>query len=785
MGRVQTIRQLQRYFLRSAAAIAVTFFLGTTTGFAQAPSPGQSPARHAPATRSSTTQSPAANSPAAKSPTISWTDELKKYPGLLPEFSKLLERLQHDLHYPAARKESRLSPLLPESTTYYTAFSNYGDAIHQGLTIFQEELKDSTVLRDWWTHGQIAASGPKFVDGLDKLSQLHQYLGEEIVVAGAMEAEHPKLLAIAEVRKPGLKPLLQQWIAQITDESAPGIRVLDEQELATAKEKPGADDLIVLVRNDFVVAGSDLATLRGFNAKLAKGRHEFVSTPFGQRIAKEYAGGVTILAAADLHKIVSQISPSKDVQTSLQRTGFSDVKYLVWEHTTVSGQPISQAELSFNAPRRGPAAWLANPVPLGSMDFVSPKAIIASAIVLENPAIIFDDVQQLAGETRAEAFATLEQGEKALKLSLKDDLLGHLGGEITVELDEVNGPKPLWKTFLKVDDAPRIQKTLGTLLALAHIEATQTENDGVTYYNLRVPSGKTATEIAYAFVDGYWIIASGHDAVAEAVELHTSGASLAKSQKFLAALPPGQMAGQLASRVAQSPTGSSSGLPTSDAVTASALLYEDPGAMTALRLQQVAPDLSNPMAQLWSAGPPAVVCLYGEESAIREAGSSSALDLGGVMVAAAIAIPNLMRSRIAANEASAIGNVRSINTAQVAYAGLYPKIGYATDLSKLGSDSHGSVPGTAEHAGLLDDKLASTTCMGEAWCTKSGYQFRVNALCKLHLCKEYLVVATPVSTNTGARSFCSTSDGILHVKTGPPLSAPPTAAECRAWPPLQ
>lgn len=784
MERAQTLRQLRRYLLRCVAAIAAVFF-GTAAGFAQTPLAGQSPATHAPATHSSTQQSSAgqssigqseaAKSPAAKTPTVSWTDELKKYPGLLPEFSKLLDKLQHDLHFPAARTESRLLPLLPESTTYYVAFSNYGDTIRQGLTIFQKELQDSAVLRDWWAHGQIATSGPKFEDALDKLSQLHQYLGEEIVVAGAKDADNPKVLVVAEVRKPGLKPLLQQWIAQITDKSVPSIRVLDVQELATATEKPGADDLIVMVRNDFVVASSDLATLRDFNASLAKGSHEFASTSFGQRIAKEYAGGVTILAAADLHKAVSKIPASKDVQTGLQRTGFSDVKYMVWEHTTVAGQPISQAELSFNAPRHGPAAWIAKPVPLGSMDFVSPKAIMAGTVVLENPAILFDDVQQLAGESKADAFAALEQGEKALKLSLKDDLLAHLGGEIAVELDEVNGPKPSWKTFLNVDDAPHIQKTLGTLLALAHVETTQTEDGGITYYDLRVPSGKTTTEIAYAFVDGYWIIASGHDAVAEAVQLHASGTSLAKSQKFLAALPPSQLAG---------PSSASGGSSTNHAVTASALLYEDPTAMTAMRLQQVAPDLSNPMAQLWSAAAPAVVCLYGEESAIREAGTSSTLDLGGVLVGAAIVIPNLLRSRIAANEAVAVASVRTVNTAQGTYAATYPKRGYAPDLATFGSDSPGSTATSADHAGILDQSLASAACTANAWCIKSGYQFRVTALCKLHLCKEYVTVATPVSTNTGTRSFCSTSDGIIHVKTGPPLSAPPAAAECRAWPPL-
>ncbi len=44
-----------------------------------------------------------------------------------------------------------------------------------------------------------------------------------------------------------------------------------------------------------------------------------------------------------------------------------------------------------------------------------------------------------------------------------------------------------------------------------------------------------------------------------------------------------------------------------------------------------------------------------------------------ILIIAAIAIPNLLRSRIAANEASAVGSLRSINTAEVTYASAYPQ----------------------------------------------------------------------------------------------------------------
>jgi type IV pilus assembly protein PilA len=154
-------------------------------------------------------------------------------------------------------------------------------------------------------------------------------------------------------------------------------------------------------------------------------------------------------------------------------------------------------------------------------------------------------------------------------------------------------------------------------------------------------------------------------------------------------------------------------------------------------------------------------------------------------VVAAVAIPNLLRSKMAANEASAVGNSRSVNVAQVTYAAAYPQRGFARDLAKLGSDPRGSKAQSPEHASLLDESLANASCTGDAWCTKSGYRFRVTTVCKQLPCTEYTVVAAPVDSNTGVRSFCSTSDGVIRYKTGESVTPPTAAAECRAWPPLK
>jgi type II secretory pathway pseudopilin PulG len=736
MGYAQTLRQRRRHFFNFAATIAAIVLVASACS-AQAKQEGQAP------------EAP-------------WTQALNNS-GLLAEFGRLAERLQNELQFPKARGDSRLLLLLPEATMSYSAFPNYGDVAHQALKIFQQELQESSVLRDWWQHGELATAGPKVEDSLEKFYQLSQYLGGEIVVSGAMQGREPSLLIVAEIRKPDLKNFLQQMLNELAGKSKPGVRVLDLKELATAKDKGPEQELVVLVRPDFVVGALDLATLRSFNARLDRGSREFVSTPFGQRVVQEYQGGVTVFAAADLHKILSQVPPGTNQnQLTFQRTGFADMKYVVWGHKSVGGQAISQAELSFSAPRHGAASWLAKPAPLGSLDFASPKAMLVGSVLLKDPAQIFEDVKELASASNSHPFATLAQFEQALKLSLKDDLLSLLRGELTVELDNVTPPQPEWKAILGVKDPNRLQQTLSTLLAATHLESEQyVVNGGVAYHTVRIPSAKTAMEIGYAFVDGYLVIGSSRDVVAEAVRLHRSGESLAKSKKLLASLPPGHSPG------------------------ASALLYQDSIAMTALRLRQVAPGMAESLAQLAPEGTPGAMWVYGEETAIREASTSSAMDVGGVLIVAAIAIPNLLRSRIAANEASAVGSVRTVNTAQVTYAATYPQRSYAPDLTTLGPDPRGPNVYTPAHAGLLDETLANTSCTAGAWCTKSGYRFRVTSVCKQHQCGEYVVIATPVDSNTGTRSFCSTSDGVIRFKVGPPLISPVTVSECKAWSLLQ
>jgi len=84
-----------------------------------------------------------------------------------------------------------------------------------------------------------------------------------------------------------------------------------------------------------------------------------------------------------------------------------------------------------------------------------------------------------------------------------------------------------------------------------------------------------------------------------------------------------------------------------------------------------------------------------------------------ILIIASIAIPNLLRARMNANETAAVQAVRTINTAQIEYNSAYPTVGFANSLAALGGTS--CAPPSATSACLIDTQLASGT--------KTGYAF--------------------------------------------------------------
>jgi len=135
-----------------------------------------------------------------------------------------------------------------------------------------------------------------------------------------------------------------------------------------------------------------------------------------------------------------------------------------------------------------------------------------------------------------------------------------------------------------------------------------------------------------------------------------------------------------------------------------------------------------------------------------------------ILIIAAIAIPNLLRSRMAANESSAVGSLRTINTAEVAFSTTYPSIGF-TQLTALG----GAAPctsATSAAACLIDNVLSSATTS-----VKSGYDFTVAGLTGTPSVTYTSNAGPQAPGQSGQRYFYSDQSGVIRYNTSAAASA--------------
>jgi type IV pilus assembly protein PilA len=125
-----------------------------------------------------------------------------------------------------------------------------------------------------------------------------------------------------------------------------------------------------------------------------------------------------------------------------------------------------------------------------------------------------------------------------------------------------------------------------------------------------------------------------------------------------------------------------------------------------------------------------------------------------ILIIAAIAIPNFLRAKISANEASAVASIHAVNTSEVAYSSANPTIGFAAALADLGPSG----------GGYIDQTLASGS--------KSGYVFTYNAPGGAAPYNSYTINADPQLRGvTGARSFYSDQNNQTHYNESQQASA--------------
>jgi type IV pilus assembly protein PilA len=154
-----------------------------------------------------------------------------------------------------------------------------------------------------------------------------------------------------------------------------------------------------------------------------------------------------------------------------------------------------------------------------------------------------------------------------------------------------------------------------------------------------------------------------------------------------------------------------------------------------------------------------------------------------ILIIAAIAIPNLLRSRLSANQASAAAAMRTIATAEIQYQTNYPQVGYSASILQLGTGGATSPPtpcpaggATPLNACLVDGVLTAAGVF-----PKSGYLLSQTGFAAGGINTTYVAAAGPdVFDRTGTFSYCIVPDNIVRVDLTNNASGVPavTAVTC-------
>ena len=148
-----------------------------------------------------------------------------------------------------------------------------------------------------------------------------------------------------------------------------------------------------------------------------------------------------------------------------------------------------------------------------------------------------------------------------------------------------------------------------------------------------------------------------------------------------------------------------------------------------------------------------------------------------ILIIAAIAIPNLMRARMAANDSSAAASEHTIIVGEVGYYGATPATGYGT-LAQLGGTSP-CTPAPATGC-LIDNNLATNGAGGG----KSGYNFAATPGGAATTGWNFYTTSIPLSNVTGTKSYCAADDGVVRTEPAGTITAATSYSNCLGLTPL-
>ncbi|HEX4964233.1 MAG TPA: FecR domain-containing protein [Thermoanaerobaculia bacterium] len=472
---------------------------------------------------------------------IAWSRNAKQYQDLLAELTALGKDIDARVERPGLRYSTRLLDLAPEGTTIYIALPNLSKSLTQTQQILDQKIAESPSLAGWWaeTLGS-TGSEAKFHDMIQRLGDLGQSLGDEVVIAmNAGDGAHGEPVLLAEVtNEASFRASLAAEVARLNgSEGKTALQIIDDPATAPASGQA----MLLWIHNGLFVASPSGAQI----AKIAAGgSNPFTTSTFHQRIAEDYQDGAGWLFAADLGTLVAkgEAQKSGEARQRAEQLGILDLDHFIVDRREVDGRAETRAALTFSQPRRGVAAWLAAPAPMGSLSFFSPDANLAAAFAVKSPVSILDELLSVNPELAQH----LAEAQAKHGFDVRNDLVAPLGAELAMGLDGPVLPSPSWKLVAEVYDPARLQQTIEKAVADVNTELhahgktgitiSHTTSGSRTFYALQ--SADPKLEVHYLFEDGYLVAGPSQALLERTLQQRESGVTLATTPKFRDLLGP-------------------------------------------------------------------------------------------------------------------------------------------------------------------------------------------------------------------------------------------------------
>ena len=482
---------------------------------------------------------------------IAWSTQLDRHLALLTEFVELGQEIDRQIQGPGVRYGTTLLDRVPDDTVVYVAIPNLSTTLGQAYDIMQEKISENELLQGWWNDSVVANGAEGKIElAMAKIRSYGRQIGDEIVIAvGAVNepGTDSGVLILAELTDPEMfVNLLRADLAGlellVDENNRPDIVLLDEQMAG-----PEASDLYVWAAEGFVAIAPKIETIWAFGGLLRQGgASEFYGTSFHDRLAELYSDGVEWVIGIDVESLTRDEDPQRsESNDDLEALGILDLQHVIGQHKDLDGTAETRAVLSFNQTRRGIASWLAEPAPMGALDFVSRNAYFAAGFVMKEPTMVVDEMIEFLGSKDPDFVNGMNRFETEYSIDIREDIAAAIGGEFAFALDGPVLPKPSWKLVVEVYDPARLQGTLewavGRLndLAAEHgkqgFRIEQLERGGRTYYELQ--SLDTGISAHYLYADGYMIASASRALLDLALQWRDNGLSLASSGSFIGLLP--------------------------------------------------------------------------------------------------------------------------------------------------------------------------------------------------------------------------------------------------------